>query len=114
MCDAYQQLHRPGLVIAPDRRGCGTNGLLFDPHRAPTLAYGTNSFLNHRQQAHQQGLSCAVVRGFGLGRDIDLPADLRFLASCRASHGAANTIAYLHDSGIAARLGVAADCANII
>ena len=74
------------VAIAPDVEGQGTNALLL-PLPAPFApAFGPSSFERHRAAARKAGIRCEVVRGQGLGADIDLPADLAALAG-RAGYG---------------------------
>lgn len=67
------------IVIAPDRRGRGTNALYLAPDAAARFdfRFGEESFAAHRRAAAEAGLSCAVFADARLAFDIDLPADLR-------------------------------------
>ena len=68
-----------GIVIAPDRRGRGTNALYLAPGVAARFdfRFGEESFAAHRRAAAEAGLSCAVFADAALAFDIDLPTDLR-------------------------------------
>jgi 2-phospho-L-lactate guanylyltransferase len=67
------------VVVAPDRRGRGTNALYLASGAAARLDFhfGEGSFAAHRRAAAQAGLRCAVFADAALAFDIDLPADLR-------------------------------------
>jgi 2-phospho-L-lactate guanylyltransferase len=67
------------MVIVPDRRDDGTNGLLLNPPDALEFQFGAGSFQRHIQQAQQQGIRTEVVRIPALGLDLDLPEDLDVL-----------------------------------
>jgi 2-phospho-L-lactate guanylyltransferase len=69
----------PCIVIAPDRRGEGTNALLTRPPGAIPYRFGPGSFALHCQEARQMGLRLEVCRRPGLALDVDLPEDLEYL-----------------------------------
>jgi 2-phospho-L-lactate guanylyltransferase len=67
------------VVIAPDRRRQGTNGLMqridatggqFGYH------FGVGSFHAHLEEAHRLGLDAAIAVSMGTSFDLDTPADL--------------------------------------
>lgn len=62
------------LVLAPDRVGNGTNGVV-TPSPDFQFAFGPDSFRRHARAASALRLSVAVVRTPGLAIDIDLPTD---------------------------------------
>ena len=67
--------HNP-VVLVPALSDGGTNTLAM---RRPDLIaprFGDDSFARHQALARDAGLGCGVVRGEGLGRDIDSPGDL--------------------------------------
>jgi 2-phospho-L-lactate guanylyltransferase len=66
------------IAIAPDRHGRGTNALSLPLPRAAgfAFAFGTDSFDKHCAEIRRLGLELSVVRGDGLARDVDEPADL--------------------------------------
>jgi len=67
----------PGVaVIAPDRRGRGTNGLCFDPAIEFTFEFGEDSYRRHVAGAQRLGLEPATAEPPGLAFDVDTPADL--------------------------------------
>jgi 2-phospho-L-lactate/phosphoenolpyruvate guanylyltransferase len=70
------------VVLAPDREGQGTNGLLLRPPDLLPFAYGPGSFERHRAIARAFGVEPLVVASPGLAFDVDTPADLRELERC--------------------------------
>ena len=69
---------RTPAVLAPDRRGQGTNALLLTPPGALEPAFGAGSFQRHLQEAGAAGLACEVFESPGFGCDIDTPDDLQY------------------------------------
>ena len=71
------------VVIAPDRRRRGTNGLM--QRIDATLGnfryqFGPDSYALHQEQAHRLGLDPVSAVSLGTSFDLDTPADLRDLA----------------------------------
>jgi 2-phospho-L-lactate guanylyltransferase len=66
------------VAIAPDRHGRGTNALSLPLPAAAGFgfAFGEDSFARHCAEVRRLGLELAIVRGEGLARDVDEPADL--------------------------------------
>ena len=64
------------LVIAPDRRGEGTNALLLRPPHIIRPAFGPSSFEAHQARATVASLPAHVYRSPTLALDIDRPSDL--------------------------------------
>lgn len=66
------------IAIAPDRHGTGTNALSLPLPEAAGFAFrfGDGSFALHCAEARRLGLGVEIVRGDGLERDVDTPADL--------------------------------------
>lgn len=64
------------VVIAPDRRGEGTNALLVRPPDAIDFAFGVSSFDAHSIQARQRNLALHVFTSETIGLDLDVPEDL--------------------------------------
>ncbi|MEA3337433.1 MAG: 2-phospho-L-lactate guanylyltransferase [Chloroflexota bacterium] len=74
---ASQQLYSArAMVIAPDGREQGTNGLLMRPPGALAFQFGFDSFRRHCDQARDRGMAWHVHRSPRLGLDIDVPVDL--------------------------------------
>jgi 2-phospho-L-lactate guanylyltransferase len=81
--DALEQLiaplgvvgERPLVVLAPDRHGRGTNGLLLAPPDAIELAFGGDSRAAHAACAQAAGARYVELDG-PLSLDIDTPDDL--------------------------------------
>lgn len=66
---------RPGVVVAPDRAGTGTNAIVMSPPAALTVRFGPNSMRRHLAAAHRANLPVRVLRRPGLQLDVDTPAD---------------------------------------
>lgn len=71
----------PVLVLAPDRRGQGTNALLSRPAGLIEYAFGPDSFSRHLERARATGVRVETCRLPGLGLDLDDPDDLGLLNS---------------------------------
>jgi len=69
----------PVIVIAPDRRQDGTNGLFVNPAGLIEYGYGLGSFQRHSERALAAGATLEVVQSDILGLDLDLPEDLELL-----------------------------------
>lgn len=75
--------HR-SIVIAPDRRGEGTNALLMRPPCLIPCAFGGNSFGRHMQLAQEAAATLHVFRSERLMLDLDTPDDLiAYLELCK-------------------------------
>jgi 2-phospho-L-lactate guanylyltransferase len=66
----------PGVAIAPDRAGMGTNGLALRPLGAIGFQFGPGSFAAHRVAAEAAGVPITIVERPGLAFDLDTPEDL--------------------------------------
>lgn len=71
----------PFVIIAPDRKGHGTNALLISPPDAIGFSFGENSFAAHCEAACAVKIKPVPVRRDGLAFDIDTPADYHRLAT---------------------------------
>jgi 2-phospho-L-lactate guanylyltransferase len=69
---------RPLVVLAPDRHGRGTNGLLVSPPDAIEFGFGGDSRAAHAACAADVGARYIEIDG-PLGLDIDTPDDLLFV-----------------------------------
>ncbi len=69
----------PVMVIAPDRRGEGTNGLLLNPAGLIQYRYGANSLQWHIELAQRKRLKVEVYDDPAFALDLDLPEDLELL-----------------------------------
>ena len=67
---------RPGVAIAPDRAGTGTNGLALRPPGVISFRFGIGSFAAHAAEVERAGVPCVAVNRAGLAFDLDTPADL--------------------------------------
>jgi 2-phospho-L-lactate/phosphoenolpyruvate guanylyltransferase len=66
----------PVVVIAPDRRKNGTNGLFISPVGIMDLSFGPGSFNLHCERAKFAGAKLKIANSPGLEFDLDLPEDL--------------------------------------
>ncbi|HUS84730.1 MAG TPA: 2-phospho-L-lactate guanylyltransferase [Anaerolineales bacterium] len=69
----------PVVVIAPDRRGRGTNALLSSPPGLIEYDFGNDSFERHIARAKAAGVRLVVCEIPSIGLDVDLPEDLEYL-----------------------------------
>lgn len=66
----------PVVVIAPDRRGTGTNALLSSPPGLIEYDFGPDSFKRHSACAEAAGARVEICELPSLELDLDLPEDL--------------------------------------
>lgn len=71
----------PVVVIAPDRRGRGTNALLISPAGLIEYDFGENSFQHHCDLARKADARLEIVDLPSLGLDLDLPEDFEIVKS---------------------------------
>jgi 2-phospho-L-lactate guanylyltransferase len=69
----------PVIVIAPDRRKDGTNGLFVNPIGLIEYGYGPGSFQCHSLRAVEAGARLEILTRKALGLDLDIPDDLEIL-----------------------------------
>ncbi len=69
----------PVMVIAPDRRMDGTNGLLVSPAGLFEYQYGPGSFQHHIELAQKNHLRIEICDEPVLALDLDVPEDLDLL-----------------------------------
>src|SRR6266540_7490480 len=69
----------PVVVIAPDRRGKGTNALLMSPAGLIEYDFGEDSFARHCARAKKAEARLEIVELPTLGLDLDLPEDLELV-----------------------------------
>jgi len=67
----------PAVVIAPDRRGEGTNALLLQPPGIIPFCFGRGSANAHAQQALAHGALVRWYHSSSTSLDVDEPEDLR-------------------------------------
>jgi 2-phospho-L-lactate guanylyltransferase len=70
----------PVVVIAPDHHHEGTNALYINPAGLIEYEFGPGSFASHSARAVAAGAELKVMELSSLARDVDVPADLDFLA----------------------------------
>ena len=66
----------PGVAIAPDRAGTGTNGLVLRPPGVIPFRFGVGSFALHVAEVQAAGVPLVAVNRAGLAFDLDTPEDL--------------------------------------
>ncbi len=94
----------PGVALAPDRAGVGTNALWRSPGDQIDVAFGPNSLAAHAGLARAAGTPALVAARPGLALDVDTPDDL----AEAWRHGVGDeTRKALEELGIAARLRLA-------
>lgn len=71
----------PQMIIAPDRRGDGTNALYLSPPGIVNFQFGPRSFQKHMNQAERLGIRIDVCNLQGFGLDLDYPEDLSLFRS---------------------------------
>lgn len=74
----------PVVVVAPDRRGEGTNALLSSPAGLIEYHFGPGSFQKHVQAAQKQNVHVEICSLSALGLDLDYPEDLELLRQMKA------------------------------
>ncbi len=72
-------LNPPVVVIAPDRREDGTNGLFMNPAGIIEYDFGPGSYRRHCERAEAAGASLEIVNRKALALDLDVPEDLDHL-----------------------------------
>ena len=68
---------QPGVAIAPDKTGSGTNGLALRPPGVIGFHFGLGSREAHEAAARSTGIAAVIVDRPGLALDLDTPEDLR-------------------------------------
>lgn len=101
------------VTIAPDRRGTGTNLLAWRGLSQFITHYGENSFQHHCAQARELNVEPTICNLAGARCDIDEPDDLSTLLSQSSKDSAVKTLAFLRNSGVAARLNAMQDSAAL-
>lgn len=76
----------PVVIIAPDRRGEGTNALFLSPLGLFNYAFGHGSFQRHCDNARKSHARLEVCELPELGLDLDLPEDLEIVMRMGAIH----------------------------
>lgn len=66
----------PGVAIAPDRGGTGTNGLVLRPPGVIGFRFGAGSFAAHVEEVERARVPLVAVSRAGLAFDLDTPEDL--------------------------------------
>lgn len=71
----------PGVSLAPDRHGSGTNGLYLRPPKSIPYVFGADSFARHLALADEHGIPTQICRLPGFALDVDFPEDLELYKS---------------------------------
>lgn len=66
----------PGVAVAPDRGGTGTNGLVLRPPGVIGFRFGVGSFAAHLEEVDRARVPLVAVSRAGLAFDLDTPQDL--------------------------------------
>jgi 2-phospho-L-lactate guanylyltransferase len=66
----------PGVAIAPDRAGTGTNGLVLRPPGVIPFRFGPGSFAKHLAEVERARVPLVAFSRAGLAFDLDTPQDL--------------------------------------
>ncbi|MDP6437846.1 MAG: 2-phospho-L-lactate guanylyltransferase [Gammaproteobacteria bacterium] len=103
--DALLEKHLNGLSLCPAIRDGGTNAIVCTPPGAVPFKFGDDSASKHLETAARLGIAAERLAVPAFFRDIDLPDDLAWLLAHEHESGN-NTIRFLHQSGIAARLNM--------
>lgn len=80
---AYRKAQDPAIAVTPDRRGDGSNLLIWPLNSGFVSSYGPDSFSRHLQQAHRLGLHPLVQDLAGAAWDVDRMEDLVPLMTSR-------------------------------
>jgi 2-phospho-L-lactate guanylyltransferase len=73
----------PVVVIAPDRRQDGTNGLFINPVGLIEYGYGPGSYQCHSVRALQSGARLEIIDSPNISLDLDLPEDLEAIGGLK-------------------------------
>jgi 2-phospho-L-lactate guanylyltransferase len=76
LLDALPADGSPGVAIAPDRAGTGTNALVLRPPGVIQFRFGVGSFAKHVAEVERAGVPLVAVNRAGLAFDLDTPEDL--------------------------------------
>ena len=76
LLDALPADGSPGVAIAPDRAGTGTNALVLRPPGVIQFRFGAGSFAKHVAEVERAGVPLVAVNRAGLAFDLDTPEDL--------------------------------------
>lgn len=66
----------PGVAVAPDRGGTGTNALVLRPPGVIGFRFGVGSFAAHLEEVDRARVPLVAVSRGGLAFDLDTPQDL--------------------------------------
>ena len=95
--------HEQGLTVCPAQSDGGTNALVISPPDALEFCFGPDSARRHLAAALAAGLPAHKESLAAFARDVDGPADLRWLATQPAGACTADWLADQANAGPAAR-----------
>lgn len=96
--DVAAMFAEPGVAIAPNRAGTGTNALLRSPPNAIAPAFGDRSREAHERLAREAGFGCRIVVRPGLTLDVDRPEDLALASKIGPGQATAAAVASCADA----------------
>jgi 2-phospho-L-lactate guanylyltransferase len=73
----------PEVILAPDRKGEGTNAILSSPPGLIEYDFGAKSLSTHRKRAREAGARVVVCELPSLSLDLDAPDDLEIFRQQR-------------------------------
>ena len=76
---AIRSAQEHAVVLLPDKRRKGTNGIILTPPNCMPTCFGENSLAAHIALARENKQDPYVLEIFGFAHDIDLPEDLALL-----------------------------------
>lgn len=75
----------PEMMIAPDRKGKGTNLLMVSPPGTIEYQFGVDSFRRHTEQARKKNITIRICSIPSFGVDLDLPEDIKYVRQSERS-----------------------------
>lgn len=73
---AMEEAREHAVVLMPDRKGRGTNGVFLSPPDIMSTSFGADSFQRHLMNSETASLDTVVLKTEGLSHDLDTPDDL--------------------------------------
>ena len=84
---AVQAARESSVVLMPDGKKKGTNGIALTPPDCMCTCFGEDSFSIHMELAKKICQEPCVLETYGFAQDIDLPDDLELLEAGRDFYG---------------------------
>ena len=106
---SHQQINSSAVTLVPDRRGEGTNAVICGTRSGFRFCFGSNSAVQHQQQAISIGAVFNRVELHDMGCDIDCTQDVLDMEYIYAKKQSAEKIVknspdYLRSAGILQRI----------